>query len=137
MMESIHKFVDIIMEMKWILFINKTNLTLWTSDHPVTRYNSIDFGPYGNLGLLCKGIEIYFPLSPDISLCVCDPVRYSIMPNEFYFTDDQNATFLNHLQVKFCNRHIFSIDGDFTLAKTMIHEHPMLKNPDRKRVDVK
>jgi len=129
-------FASSLLNMKWVLFINKTNLPCWTSDHPVNRYNPIDLTPYGNLGLLSPGIQIYFPLSYNLSLCICDPTLYSYLPEIYEITDKQNIIFLNHLQVKSSTRHIFSINDDFSLAKRMVKDHPYLKDIDRKRIIV-
>lgn len=70
---NVSRFADILLQMKWILFVNCTPYPIWTSDHPINRYNSIDARPRGNLGLLCKGIEIHFPLSPQMVLVFTIP----------------------------------------------------------------
>lgn len=41
---------------------------MYISDNPVTLQNMIDHGPYGNIGLAVRGIEIYFPLSKTLAL---------------------------------------------------------------------
>lgn len=54
-------------------FIKESNFyEFWTSDNPVVKYN-----PYGNLGLIIDGIQLFFPLSPKFSLCILDPFCYS------------------------------------------------------------
>jgi hypothetical protein len=127
-------FANIMLNMKWILFLNKTNFPYWTSDNPVSRYNPIDQSPFGNLGLLSKGIQIYFPLSTKLSLCLCDPNMYHSFPEVYEVKNEQNVVFENHLQVKSSTRHIFSIDQDFSLAERMIKSTPELKDINRKRV---
>jgi len=134
--EDLPRYVDIILGMKWMLFINKTDITYWTSDHPVCMFNSLDLWPYGNLGLLSRGIEIHFPLSPTLKLCICDPIRFNKLPANFNVTDKQNIIFANSLQVNWSTRHIFSITDDFSLAEKMVRENPTLRNLDRKRVSV-
>ncbi len=44
-----------------------------TSDNPVLRYNPVDAGPRGNLGLFSPGIQIIVPLSSDLLLSIVDP----------------------------------------------------------------
>jgi len=56
--------IEIFLYMKWILFENNTNIPLWTSDHPINRFNPIDQSPLGNLGLKSRGIQVFFPLNP-------------------------------------------------------------------------
>jgi hypothetical protein len=46
---------------------------IYISDAPVVMHNAKTFGPYGNLGLAVPGVEIYFPLSPDVVLAYFCP----------------------------------------------------------------
>jgi hypothetical protein len=131
--KTVPLFVDIISKMKWVLFINKTKKPFWTSDNPVTLHNDLKFDPFGNLGLLCKGIQLHFPLNPKIVLLTLDPNEYAYFPDSADVIDEQNVIFENHLQVKRSTMHLFSIDDDFELAETMIKEHPEIGNIDRKR----
>lgn len=134
MVEHSRDYAKIIGVMKWILLVNKTKQPNWTSDHPITRYNNLDLGPYGNLGLLSPGIEVYFPLSSDLTLLVTDPAL-SILPDKFE-VKDENVTFQNYLQVTNSTRHIFSVNDDFSLAKQVISDHPELKDTNRNRFTV-
>src|SRR5208283_5551167 len=47
--------------------------TFYIGDNPVVRHNSLDFGPYGNLGFDQKGIQIHLPLSAELTLCAYCP----------------------------------------------------------------
>lgn len=47
----------------WILFKTTKQHPFYTSDNPICLQNMNDFGPYGNIGLAVKGIEVYFPIS--------------------------------------------------------------------------
>jgi len=125
---------NIINSMKWILIEDKTEMPFWTSDHPVAIYNAVDLSPYGNLGLLCKGVEMHLPLSPQLNLCMCDPVMYNLLSEKYETTEIQNIVFQNWLQVKWATRHIFSSSQDFTLAQQILEEDPKLRCIDRKRV---
>lgn len=129
-------YINIILNMKWVLFINKTTMPYWTSDNPINLYNDLDLRPYGNLGLASRGIQVYFPLNPLISICLCDPVRYNILPDKDETIDIQNIIFQNHLQVKWSTRHIFSINSDFSLAEKIIKDLPELKEIHRKRFSI-
>jgi len=129
-------YVDIVSKMKWILLINRTSMPFWCSDHPVNRFNNIDTKPYANLGLLSRGIEIHFPLSPTLSLCVCDPDMFSIMPSRYEIMDVEALSFHNWLQVYYSTRYVFSDKDDFSLAEEIIKDNPSLRNIDRKRLSV-
>jgi Protein of unknown function (DUF4238) len=46
---------------------------IYISDNPLVMHNQRTYGPYGNIGLAVPGIEIYYPLSPDIVLAYLCP----------------------------------------------------------------
>ncbi len=129
-------YTDIVLQMKWRLFINRTPMPFWSSDHPVNRFNPVDAKPYGNLGLLCRGIEIHFPLSPKLTLSMCDPSMYDLLPSKYEIDDIQNTVFLNWLQVCFSTSYVFSDTDDFSLAKEIVRANPSLRELNRKRVSV-
>lgn len=95
-----------------------------------------DARPLGNLGLLWRGIEIHFPLSPKISLSMCDPSIYHLLPSKYEIQDIQNTVFLNWLQVYYSTRYIFSDTDDFSLAEDIVGDNPSLGDIDRKRMFV-
>lgn len=129
-------YAEYILNMKWILIINRTKMPFWTSDNPINRFNPLDLKPYGNLGLLSKGIEIHYPLTPNLVLTFSDPTLYRFLPNIWEVTDIQNVVFENWLQVSKSTRHIFSNLNDFSLAERILREHPELKVVDRTRIRV-
>lgn len=129
-------YAEILLQMKWILIINRTPTPFWTSDHPINRFNPVDAKPYGNLGLLCKGIEIHFPFSPEMVLSFCDPTIYELLPNRYETKDIQNVIFENWMQVAHSTRHVFSNTNDFTLAEKILRDNLQLREIDRKRIQV-
>lgn len=133
---NIPLYANILLQMKWVIFINRTPIPFWSSDHPINRYNPVDARPRGNLGLLCKGIEIHFPLSPKIILSFSDPLMHSLLLHRYELKDIQCVIFENSLQVSYSTRYIFSNTDDFSLAKEILQEHPSLRNIDRKRIEV-
>jgi hypothetical protein len=125
--------VEMFLSLKWVLSDNNTKMPLWTSDHPVNRFNPMKQSPLGNLGLLSKGIEISFPLTPKLGLSFCDPVEYFYNPDHLACIKD-NVLFYNTLQVRSCTRHVFSRDNDFSIARKWLTEYPENKNQKRKRI---
>lgn len=125
-----------VVNMKWVLIKNKTDYSLWTSDNPITRWNPNDLGLYGNMGFLSRGIEIHFPLSPDLSLCICDPVQYAAIPSTNDAIDKENVVFQNWLQVSRSTRFLYSKINDFSLADKILLENPGLRDSTRPRVQV-
>lgn len=129
------------LDLKWVLFKNETAIPFWTSDHPIVRYNSQDFGPYGSLGLKNTGIQVYFPLSPSLTLGFVDPSMFEDVPQEHTLRDDEDEDmehlkFQNSLQVRSSTRHIISNHDDFTLAAEFLDEYPHYAEIDRQRIDM-
>ncbi len=137
MRENVRKIAPIIRRMKWILLVNNTNMPFWTSDHPFTRYNPVDppHSYMGNLGLLSRGIQILFPLTPKLSLTLCDPLAYGHNPNEME-AEFGNVVFGNELQVDWSTRYLFSVTDDFSLAKRRIEKYPEAGSTDRQRIQL-
>lgn len=129
-------FAQMILNMKWVLFENLTRIPLWTSDHPVNRFNPIDLEPFGNLGLMSRGIQVFFPLNPNLGIVFGDPVEYFRNPEKVTCIKD-NVIFCNTLQVRSSTRHIFSSNNDFYLAKKWLNEHPDFTDPKRKRMEAR
>ena len=130
-------FADILLGLQWILMENKSKTLLWTSDNPVNKYNPIKPPhPYlGNLGYYCAGIEIFLPLSPSLCLCLCDLGTHKLVPSEkMVMLSKQNVIFQNYFQLAQSSRHIFSQNGDYSLATKILKDQPSLRDPLRKRV---
>jgi len=115
-------------DLKWVLIENETQQPFLSSDHPIARHNSNDFGPYGNLGLKNRGIQVYFPLSPDLSLGFIDPVEFADVPRNLTLHEDDDGTehvaFQNSLQVRSATRHVISNQDDFSLVEEYLDEFP-------------
>jgi uncharacterized protein DUF4238 len=51
-----------------LLLETRVDDPFFVSDNPIALNNENDFRPYGNLGLAVAGIEIYFPITPTLTL---------------------------------------------------------------------
>lgn len=130
------KAATIIGEFQWTLLVNNTEVPIWTSDDPVCRHNPINQTPHGRLGLLSKGINLYFPLSPRLLLLLSDPTSYGFVGPCHRLTDPMTVVFHNDLQVVQSNRHLFSNKNDFSQAQRRLEENPEFGDTDRKRSKV-
>lgn len=88
----------------------------------------------GNLGWACAGIQVFFPLSPEIALCICDPEEYAAQASEILTNDIAHVTLLNELQVRHATRFVFSRTADFELVNRILNAFPDFGDPKRKRV---
>ena len=63
-----HQFVPYIMTKAWVLLRTAADRTFYVADNPIGMQNRKDFGFYGNIGLAVPGIEIYLPISSELTL---------------------------------------------------------------------
>jgi hypothetical protein len=124
---------NMLLDLKWSILENNTKIPFWTSDHPINRHNPTDYEPYGNLGTLCTGIQIFFPLTPKLSIAFYDPITYFNMCDKEICCKD-NVLFYNTLQLQTNTRHIFSVNSDFAIAEKWLTENPSSKSINRKRI---
>jgi hypothetical protein len=71
--QEVGEYADIISQK--VIFLSRAapKRTFYVSDNPVALNNRLNLGPYGNLGLAVKGIEIYLPLSANLIQCAFCP----------------------------------------------------------------
>lgn len=75
--DHVQEFTRYIAEKNLLLFEACQGEEFLLGDNPVTWHNHRDMGPYGNLGLMVPGIELYLPLAPTLMLSLLCP---SIVP---------------------------------------------------------
>jgi hypothetical protein len=63
----------------WVLLQTDRQHPYLIGDHPLTMHNMVDRSPRGNLGLEVEGIEIYFPLSPQMGLALWCPSHRKLL----------------------------------------------------------
>lgn len=67
-------------DLKYVLLVNETNLSFWTSDNPVVFYNQL-LEPLcpnkSNTYYTAKGLQIFYPISPKHCFLFYDETTYS------------------------------------------------------------
>lgn len=63
-------WAPLLLDKVWHLLSTDDSDPFLLGDHPFTRFNEPGQGLRGNLGLRSKGVQIYFPLSPTLTLCL-------------------------------------------------------------------
>lgn len=153
--EAVPEFARLLLDKHWALLVPPAGETFYLCDNPVALQNLIDRWPRGNLGLRCKGIEVYLPLSPSMTLQMLCPQMAlaafltdasTIASRELKPTSGlldshltgfpvklrpENVENLNSLQVIWSERFLFAHDGDFALARDMINCAPELREGPR------
>ena len=67
------EFVPHFLNKAWVLLETTLRNPFFISDNPIGLHNDMDHGPYGNLGLAVKGIQIYLPISSTLCLNLLCP----------------------------------------------------------------
>jgi hypothetical protein len=98
------RLYHLIMDLDYRLLLAHQGTQFITSDNPVVLYNQLlEFEPLGSkTGLACKGLQIFFPLSPGVLLAFFDRSVYAFSPRESIIArvpsrEDMNQ--INALQV--------------------------------------
>lgn len=108
----------------WMLC--ESDNSFYISDNPVVLQNSTYTNELtGSLGLDSRGIEIYLPLSPSLTLCLfCEKMFESSGYNLKYMDNlicpSESIQNLNSLQVAYSERFIFSHKNDFDSVKDQL-----------------
>ena len=71
--KNVGEFAKMIALKDFLLSKPSEGRSFYLGDTPVCLSNQRDFGPYGNIGLMVPGIEIYLPLASDLMLCAWCP----------------------------------------------------------------
>ena len=124
MSNALKGFADLLIQMKWFLFVNETDYALWTSDHPVAIFNPINPEPDPEKGIKKRGTKVHVPLSNDIVLALYDPREYFVKSECEELTEKQHVDFQNKLQVEHSHRQVYSADDDLALAEDLVEENP-------------
>lgn len=130
--ETVPMLASIIGKMQWTLFQSASaSGFFWTSDSPIAMFNPINSGEIGNLGLLMKGIQVFFPLTPRLLLRMHDPKAYTF--STAVVARDEDLATANLLQVQSSTRFLFSESDSFDKAKEFLANHPNFRDPNRAR----
>ena len=128
-----------ILRLRMVLEVNRTDLPLTTSDHPVVRHNDFPLRPQGGgrLGLLSPGIQLHMPISPKLCLRFLDPDVYGSVPLKMNLVDAQKIVFERRLQLDQSYRHVFSVLTDrFERELSILKENPDIADLKRKRIEL-
>ena len=114
----------------WVLGINRTGKKFYTSDNPIGRHGHRESVPkfISNVGLDSPGVEIFFPLSPDVILVMTDGRYHTHMlekENRYVEINKESIVdYYNSILVMQAERSVISCDGDFALIKKIKERKP-------------
>jgi hypothetical protein len=137
MLKDVPRIAGTIMERKWIVILNRTSMPFWTSDHPVNLRNEIEPPGLASHGIGLPEVQVYLPLSPLLSLLICDYRYYMYERDKLLATDINNVIFQNDWQLRQATQHIFSNTNDFALARRITAGIPEIADTTRNRVETR
>ena len=123
----------------WLVGYSESGRPLYTSDHPVVREREVHGEACHHRGIDAPGIEIAFPVTPNIIIIILERREFSRYEAKdlttVALTEAQVVRF-NKMQVAQSTRHVFCPDADFEVAERVCRERPEVCSPDRERVEV-
>lgn len=63
----------------WLLLQTDNKNPYLIGDHPLTMHNMMEKAGRGNIGISVEGIELYFPLSPELALAIWCPSHRQVL----------------------------------------------------------
>lgn len=122
--ENIEEMASSFYDLTWILGINRTDMTFYTSDNPVGTRPHVKHPILSMGGIRSKGVEVFFPLSPDIILIMFDgSYHHKIAPYDRRYvslTETEIIEDYNILCAYTSNRCVFSSDGKFEVIEKIL-----------------
>jgi hypothetical protein len=124
-----HQFVAHFLDKVWCILGTSQDAPFYIGDHPVALHNSRRDPHRGTLGLRVEGIEIYFPVSPTLTLGLLSPelgvkIGSAQNLNEPMLCSHDNVTFQNSIQITEAARFVFCISDEFALVRQMLADDP-------------
>jgi hypothetical protein len=116
---SVPDFSTILLKKIW--FLIESDKAFFSSDNPIVLQNSYNRNPdRGTLGIDSDGIEIYFPLTDSLLVCLCCERIYECVKDQKLEYNEENIENVNSLQVAYSERFVFSSQNNFELVEDMI-----------------
>ena len=109
-MYAVCKHPYILIDLKWRLLVNNTNIPFITSDNPVCLYNQFIEKRNCNLcGLALSGLQFFYPLTPQLGVFYFDGDIYKCGSVKRHFVEiiQEDAFHLNRLIVLNATANIF------------------------------
>lgn len=72
-------YAPALIDKDWLLLQTDNKHPYLIGDHPLTMHNMVEQEGRGNLGIAVEGIELYFPLSPELALAIWCPSHRQVL----------------------------------------------------------
>ena len=130
--DELHEMASTFFNLTWVLLINKTKTSVYTSDKPIGRISHVEHPFLSMAGLTSPGIEVYFPLSPELILLMYDGKYHNYSAGQdrtiSSLNKDELIYYYNYFTVVQSQRWVISNNNDFSLITEMVSEKPDIFN---------
>lgn len=129
--ELINDLAEKLYDHIWVMYINRSSKKFYTSDNPIGTIPHIPSLHSDNCGFSSLGVEVVFPISPELLIGMYDKRVFSkaFCDRQFkVITKTEEIDEYNNLQVCNSSRCIFSSTGDFMLAEKICEQHPEIRD---------
>ncbi len=128
--EHVFSIVESLLKHIWVMRVNKTTTPFYTSDNPIIRipHKRDEFMSYS--GLSSDGIEIAFPISPNLIVVLYEKKWFSQYHRDLTFeiiTSDKEVNYYNCGQVVHSYRCVYSQRDNFELAQMLCEQNPQIR----------
>lgn len=132
--ENLEKVTNCFFRLTWMLGINRTEDKLFTSDNPIGTQAHIKDPILSMNGIGSRGVEVFYPFSPDIILIMADATYHTHCQayerGYVELLDTENIDYYNSILAMQAERYVFSSDGNMSIIEEMKHEAPdVFKQP--------
>jgi len=118
--EDVAELAPTMAKMSWRLGRPPAGRNFCSSDNPVLRFNVLAAEPYGNLGLISRGIQLHLALSPELMLALVDPTTYGPSSDEAKLLSEHDLLAYNAALAAEASRHLFALSSnDFDVRPDM------------------
>lgn len=128
--EHIFGIAEALLNHIWVMRVNKTSTPFYTSDNPIIRIPHKYDKFISHSGLSSEGIEIAFPISPNLIVVLFEKQWFAQYHKDLTFeaiTNESEVDYYNCGQVVHSYRCVYSQKDNFKLAKELCEQNPQIR----------
>lgn len=114
----------------WVMYINRTSKSFFTSDNPIAKIPNVTELHKGNMGVGSEGMELLFPVNPNLTIGMYEKNHFEKKMIDRMFIEINDTDLIdrfNIAQIMNSYRCVFSNNKDFWLIKKILNENPFLR----------
>ncbi len=131
--EGMEELAKCFFTLKWLLIINRTKQPFLTSDSPIGTRAHVDHPFLSMAGLRSKGIEAFFPITPNLLLLMYDGNYHTHVKNmDRGMQIVSNCSIVQNYNFRCIvgnSQYVISNTGDFSLIERIVEENPDALSP--------